>query len=84
MIANKKSSAVNHFILAGYGKYFQLNINQRINARQNRNKLNINGLFRTVLMQSSYTGFDCENPTINNGMYHHYGKTHSKYPLKNK
>jgi len=82
MKENKSTSAVTRFILAGYGKYFQLNIHQRINARQNRNKLNINGLFRTVLMQSSYTSYECEHPTINNGLYHHTGKNHSKYPKK--
>lgn len=67
----------NSFIKAGHGKYFKLNIFQRINERQLRNSLNINGLFRTVITQNNY-GIDY--PKINNGIYHHSGKTHSKYP----
>lgn len=60
----------------GYQNYFKLNINQRINERQKRNSLNINGLFRTVITQNSY---ETTHPQINNGLYHHIGKNHSKY-----
>jgi hypothetical protein len=63
-----------------YAKYFTLNINQRINERQNRNSLNINHLFATVISQCFYSGYETGYPKINNGMYHHVGKTHSKYP----
>jgi len=70
----------NKFILCGYGAYFNLNIHQKINNRQKRNALNINGLFKTVITQCTYTKYDAEYPQINNGLYHHSGKTHSKYP----
>lgn len=71
-------SAVNKFKMCGYGKYFTLNIHQKINERQLRNSLNINGLFRTVITQGSYSA---THPKVNNGLYHHTGKTHSKYPI---
>lgn len=61
----------------GYQNYFKLNINQRINERQKRNALNINGLFRAVITQNNY---NTTHPQINNGLYHHIGKNHSKYP----
>lgn len=70
----------NKFERCGYGKYFKLNIHQRINERQKRNALNINGLFFTVITQGSYTSYEATHPQINNGLYHHSGKTHSKYP----
>lgn len=64
-----------------YPKYFGLNINQRINARQARNGLNICGLFnaaiRTIRHQNAA---DFEQPYINNGLYHHPGRTHQQYP----
>lgn len=75
--------AKQNFIRCGYVKYFKLNIFQRINERQKRNSMNINNLYSTVLKQSSYTRYDATHPQINNGLYHHYGKTHSKYPKVN-
>lgn len=63
-----------------YGAYFKLNINQRINERQARNSLNIHSLFATVIGQCCYTTYNITYPKINNGLYHHCGKTHSKYP----
>jgi hypothetical protein len=63
-----------------YKKYFELSINQRINERQHRNALNINNLFATVLNQCTYSKYEETHPKINNGLYHHVGKTHSKYP----
>lgn len=75
-------TAAQKFKMAGYGKYFTLNIHQRINERQLRNSLNINHLFSTVIKQSTYTGYTATHPKINNGMYHHIGKNHSKYPNK--
>ncbi len=64
----------------GYGRYFRLNINQKINERQGRNGLNINHLYSTVISQCIYSGYDTSYPKINNGTFHHYGKSHSKYP----
>ena len=63
-----------------YSSYFKLNINQRINERQERNQLNINYLFATTLRSCDYSKFTATYPRINNGIYHHIGKTHSKYP----
>ena len=63
-----------------YSRYFTLSINQRINERQNRNSLNINHLFATVISQTYYGNYETSYPKINNGMYHHVGKNHSKYP----
>lgn len=65
-----------------YPKYFRMNIHKRINERQERNSLNINGLFSTVISDSIHSEYTTEYPKINNGMYHHIGKTHSKYPKK--
>jgi hypothetical protein len=74
-------NAKQKFIQCGYGEYFTLNINQRINARQRRNSLNINHLFATVLRQTGgYFNYETSYPKINNGLYHHAGKSHSKYP----
>lgn len=70
------------FIQCGYGKYFSLNIHQRINERQHRNSLNINNLFATVLRQGVYTKYETTHPKINNGLYHPIGKNHSQYPKK--
>jgi hypothetical protein len=61
-------------------KYFNLSIHQRINERQERNSLNINGLFRTVINDGNFSTYTAEYPKINNGLYHHIGKNHSKYP----
>lgn len=61
-------------------KYKALNIHQRINERQHRNSLNINHLFSTVVDQAHYTNYTTTAPKVNNGLYHHIGKTHSKYP----
>jgi hypothetical protein len=63
-----------------YQKYFKLNINQRINERQHRNSLNINSLFSTVISDSTHSNYETTHPKINNGIYHHIGKNHSKYP----
>jgi hypothetical protein len=63
-----------------YQKYFKLNINQRINERQQRNSLNINSLFSTVISDSIHSNYETTHPKINNGIYHHIGKSHSKYP----
>lgn len=65
-----------------YGTYFRLNINQRINERQHRNSLNINHLFSTTISQCGYTQYTETYPKVNNGLYHHVGKSHSKYPVK--
>ena len=70
----------NKYQRCGYGAYFRLGIHQRINERQKRNSLNINHVFLTVIGQCVYTGYTATYPKINNGTYHHYGKTHSKYP----
>lgn len=59
--------------------YFDLNIHQRINERQFRNSLNINFLFATVIRQSTYSKYETTHPKVNNGTYHHIGKSHSKY-----
>lgn len=76
----KFDKAVNKFKMCGYNSYFKLNINQRINERQHRNALNINYLFSTVISQCTYSGFkNYLYPVVNNGIYHPYGKTHSKY-----
>ena len=75
--------AIDRFKLCGYGKYFELNINQRINERQQRNGLNINHLFYCTITQGSYTGYTATYPKINNGLYHHIGKNHSQYPKHN-
>ncbi len=68
-----------------YSSYFALPIDRRINARQNANSLNINYLFGTT-MQWTGRGYiqsaDYTHPVINNGIYHHCGKTHSQYPSK--
>ena len=61
-------------------KYLRLNINQRINERQHRNSLNINHLFKTVISDARHSQYEATAPKVNNGMYHHIGKTHSKYP----
>jgi len=68
---------MNKFILSGYRKYFTLTINQRINERQERNALNINHLFATVIRQNDYKA---TYPKLNTGIYHHVGKKHSQYP----
>jgi len=65
-----------------YQPYFKLSINQRINERQQRNRLNINHVFYTVISDCNHSKYQAENPTINNGLYHKYGKNHSKYPKK--
>lgn len=63
-----------------YGSYFKLSINQKINERQSRNGLNINFLFSTVISSCNYSKYTATAPVINNGLYHHIGKNHSKYP----
>jgi hypothetical protein len=63
-----------------YQKYFTLNIHQRINERQHRNALNINHLFSTVISDGTRSNYETTHPKVNNGIYHHIGKTHSKYP----
>jgi len=69
----------NTFELSGAGKYFTLNIHQRINERQKRNALNINGLFRTVIWQGTLSNYTTTHPQFNTGLYHKYGKNHSQY-----
>jgi hypothetical protein len=51
--------------------------------RQNRNSLNINGLFSTCIHNYWLHSNRCvlNHPKINNGIYHHIGRTHSKYPF---
>jgi hypothetical protein len=79
MTATNKT-AQQKYEFMGYKSYFKLNVNQRINERQNRNGLNINYLFSTVISQCTYSGFENYlHPKINNGLYHHAGKNHSKY-----
>ena len=72
-------------IKAMYRPYFEISINEKINARQRRNGLNINYLYGTT-MDNVGRGYledkDYSHPVINNGLYHHIGKTHSKYPTK--
>ena len=70
------------YISLGLGTYFQLTIHERINLRQNRNGLNINGLFCTCLNNFwlHSNRFALDHPKINNGIYHHIGRNHSKYP----
>ena len=64
-----------------YPRYFGLNINQRINARQARNGLNICSLFSATIHTITYqNAADFEQPYINNGLYHHPGRTHQQYP----
>lgn len=64
-----------------YGSYFKMSIHEKINSRQNRNGLNINFLFATVVSQCNYAQYDGKShPVINNGLYHHIGRNHSKYP----
>ena len=63
-----------------YPTYFKLSIHQRINERQHRNSLNINHVFSTVISQCHYSTYDTTYPKVNNGLYHHVGRTHSKYP----
>jgi hypothetical protein len=65
-----------------YKSYFSLNIHQRINERQVRNLLNINNLFASVVCQGNYKKYTTEHPIVTNGIYHHIGKNHSKYPKK--
>jgi hypothetical protein len=74
------NNAKQHFINCGYGEYFRLNIHQKINERQQRNALNINYLFGTVVRMCSHSRYETTHPQVNNGLYHHIGKTHSKYP----
>jgi len=64
-----------------YQAYFRLNINQRINERQQRNSMPINHLFSTVISQCTYSGYSAEFPKVNNGLYHHIARSHSKYPM---
>ena len=65
-------------------KYLSLSVDQRINARQVRNALNINALF-SCTMEGITRGWmrdkDFSHPVINNRLYHHIGKTHSMYPI---
>lgn len=68
------------YIQYTYAPYFKLNVNQRINLRQHRNSLNINHLFSTGISQYRTGDTEIERPKVNNGLYHHVGKNHSKYP----
>ena len=67
-----------------YSSYFKLSIDEKINLRQFRNSLNINGLFYCCLT-TNWNQSDMIHktyPKINNGLYHHIGKNHSKYNNK--
>ena len=66
-----------------YKSYFKLSIIQRINERQYRNALNINNLFSCVISDCIHSKYETTHPQINNGIYHHIGKNHSKYPKNN-
>lgn len=69
-------------LICYYSGYFKLPINERINSRQNRNGLNINYLFSTVI-RSFHLGSNISSyPRINTGLYHPVGKKHSQYPCK--
>jgi len=68
---------------ATHRPYFALTVHQRINERQHRNSLNINHLFSTVVSQCEYSKYSKDAPKVNNGLYHHTGKSHSKYPIAN-
>jgi hypothetical protein len=74
-------TARNKIKMQMYQPYFLLPINQRINERQKRNALNINHLFNTVISDCNHSKYQTENPQVNNGIYHHIGRNHSKYPL---
>jgi hypothetical protein len=75
----------NEVFIIMYKPYFNLPIDKKINARQRRNGLNINGLYTTTA-ENVARGYlqpsDYSHPVINNGLYHHCGKTHSQYPSK--
>ncbi len=79
-----KSKAQDLYTFFGYGSYFKLNIHERINLRQNRNSLNINWLFSTVISDwwNHKDHFKASFPKVNNGLYHHSGRNHSKYSYK--
>jgi hypothetical protein len=64
-----------------YKPYFLLSINEKINFRQHRNAININGLFYTSIVSYKITDSTTKAPKINNGIYHKQGKTHAKYPI---
>lgn len=78
-----KKSILEHM----YVGYFKLDIHQRINARQMRNGLNINYLFKAT-MESVNLAMDKEIwtdnfsycPNNNSRLWHKNGKQHSKYP----
>jgi hypothetical protein len=71
---------INGYLLVQlYKSYFDLSINEKINFKQWRNGLNINGLFLCSISSYSKTDKYTKAPKINNGLYHHIGKNHSKY-----
>jgi hypothetical protein len=66
--------------------YFTLSIHHRINERQHRNRLNINlpfaaTFFKIVYLDGNDFSKNCSVPVINNGIYHHQGKNHCRYPV---
>lgn len=66
-----------------YSRYFTLGIHERINERQHRNALNINYVFYTVIADCNHSKYENKaHPRVNNGTYHHIGKSHSKYPKR--
>lgn len=65
-----------------YKPYFLLSINEKINFRQHRNALNINGLFYISIASYKTADKATKAPRINNGIYHKQGKNHAKYPVK--
>ena len=64
-----------------YKSYFDLSINEKINFRQFRNSLNINSPYYTSVVSYQKEDKYTKAPKVNNGLYHHVGKTHSKYPI---
>ena len=63
-------------------RYIDMDINAKINGRQNRNKLNYSNPFATyyfTVMQFGTAAVNTANPTVNNGLYHAIGKNHSQY-----
>ena len=64
-----------------YKPYFDLSINEKINFRQFRNSLNLRAPYYTSIVSFRKKDGSTKAPKINNGLYHHVGKTHAKYPI---
>lgn len=65
-----------------YPHYFQLEIHERINHRQNRNALNINYLYHAAMTQQVIFLEDTLFPVKHRPTWHHGNKQHSLYPTK--